>query len=258
MFLAALISAILPGAGHFLVYRRRSGLFLLLGVASLFSLYCGLRLPKTIYGSLLPIFAVIGLCVFATWDAAYARKPPGAKPSQWWLAALLPAAFAAGILHNNWLMRASGFGVFVVPAASMAPAIPEGSRVMVDRQYYRHTTPRRGEIVVGMSPISPGIFIAKRVIAVEGETIEILGDTVLINRTPIQEPYVLLHGPVPHQLAHTAPITLPAGKLFVLGDNRHVSLDSRSPEFGLVDVAAVRGKVIYRFPSWQVDLKKFE
>ncbi|HEY6305726.1 MAG TPA: signal peptidase I, partial [Candidatus Angelobacter sp.] len=81
------------------------------------------------------------------------------------------------------------------PSRSMAPAIPEGSRVMVDTWYYRHATPRRGDVIVAMSPMSPGILILKRVVAVGGETVEVRGDTVLVNGTPIHEPMRCSKGP---------------------------------------------------------------
>jgi signal peptidase I len=257
LFLGALLSAVLPGAGHFLLSRWRRGLVLLAVFAILFLVYWWLRLPQTLYGAFLPPLAVIGLCVFATWDAAYANRQGATKPTQWWLAALLPAALFAGTVDNNWIMRASGFRVFSVPSHSMEPAIPEGSRVMVDGPYYLHATPRHGEIVICIVPNSPGLFFAKRVIAVAGETIEVRGDKVLINGTSIDEPYAKFVGPTPSELARVRPITLPPGTLFLMGDNRHLSFDSRMAEFGLVDVSAVRGKVIYSIPSLAGHEKKF-
>lgn len=258
LFCAALLSAILPGAGHFIIGRWRKGVSFASAFAVFSLVYWSLRLPQTIYGAALPIFALIFLCVFATCDAAYAGRDARTRPSQWWLAVLLPAALLGVVVHDNWEIRAAGFAAFLVPSSSMAPTIPEGGRVMVDRWYYRHAMPRRGEIIVAISPSYPGIFIAKRVIAVSGETIEVRGDTVLINGQPIEEPYAMFQGPVPYALQQIGPVTLPNGKLFVMGDNRHVSLDSRIPKFGLVDVAAVRGKVIYGMPSWKSEVKKFD
>jgi signal peptidase I len=252
-----MFSAVLPGAGHFLVGRWRKGLVLLAVFAIMFLAYRWLRLPQTIYGAVLPIWVRVGFCIYATWDAAYGGKQRP-KPSQWWLAALLPTALVAGVVHGNWVLRASGFGVFSVPSQSMAPAIPLGSRVMVDRSYYRHATTRHGEIVVFTLPKSPGIYLLKRVIAVGGETIEVRGDSVLVNGTKIDEPYALFKGPVPTEIARVRPFTLPAGTIFVMGDNRHLSLDSRQPDFGPVDYSAIRGKVIYELDWFQGDVKRFD
>jgi signal peptidase I len=82
------------------------------------------------------------------------------------------------------------------------------------------------------------------VIATSGDTIKIQGDVVYLNGKLLSEPYTRFEGPE-DALESVAPTTLPAGKLFVMGDNRHVSFDSRYARFGLVDIAAVRGKVIY-------------
>jgi signal peptidase I len=257
LFCGALLSATLPGTGHFLLSRWRKGIFLLLVFALWFLGYWWLRLPQTVYGVLVTFPAAIGWCVFATWDAAYAGKRPGTMPSQWWLAALLPAALLAGVVHSNWELRASGFGTFSMTGSSMAPAIPEGSHLMVDRWYFRQRAPHRDDIVVFPSATKPGVLLVKRVIAVGGETIKVEGETVLINGKAIVEPYARFEGSS-NELPWVVPTILPAGKLFVMGDNRHLSFDSRYKEFRLVDVSSVRGKVIYTLPSLGSEIKYFD
>src|SRR5262249_24239386 len=86
---AALLSAALPGIGHFLMGRWRRGISLLVIFGAWLAIYCLLRLPQNIYGAILPILALAGLCVFAEWDVAYSDKR-AVKPSQWWLLILLP------------------------------------------------------------------------------------------------------------------------------------------------------------------------
>lgn len=253
---AAVLSSFLPGAGQFLVRRWLRGLLLILAFASEVLLYLWLRLPRILVGAIAPTLGVIGLCVLATWDAAYGGKSGPAKPSQWWLALLLPAALLAGILHGNWQLRASGFRVYSMISRSMAPTLAVDSRVMVDRWHYRHLTPQRGDVVVFVSPNDNSILIIKRVIAVGGDTIEGRADTVLVNGTPVSEPYVTLEGAVPDVLAGFKPATLPVGTLFVMGDNRHNSFDSRL--FGLVEVRSIRGKVIYTIPSFTGEARKFQ
>ena len=126
----------------------------------------------------------------------------------------------------------------------MAPAFPEGSDLVVDTRYYRHESPRRGDIIVFPASTRPGLLLFKRVIATGGDTIKIEGDVVYLNGNLLSEPYAKCEGSG-DALLSVAPIALPAGKLFVMGDNRHVSFDSRYAGFGLVDITAVRGKVIY-------------
>src|SRR5262249_2338382 len=153
------------------------GLLLFLALVVELLLYWWLRLPRTLVGAIMPILAVIALGVLAAWDAVYAGKSGPAKPSQWWLALFLPAALLAGMVHSNWQMRAAGFGVYSLASQSMAPTLPLNSRLMVDRWYYLHTAPQRGDLVV---LLSHRVLIIKRVIALGGETIEVRGDNVLV------------------------------------------------------------------------------
>jgi signal peptidase I len=257
LLLAALLSTLLPGAGHFLVRRYGKALLLLLILGVWFVAYCWLRLPQTAYGAILPILALAGLCVFGAWDVAYSGGRPEPKPSQWWLAAFLPLALYAGSAWGSLALRTAGFQVFSIPAASMAPAIPEGSRVVADRRYYVNRKIRHGEIIIFVSAMDPQLLVAKRVIAVGGEKIQVEGETVLINGERISEPYAVFKGSS-RDLPSVGPTILPADRLFVMGDNRNVSFDSRYEEFGLVDVNEVRGKVIYRLSTINTDLTRFD
>jgi signal peptidase I len=126
----------------------------------------------------------------------------------------------------------------------MAPALPEGSDLVVDSRYYRRQDPQRGDIIIFPAPTRPGLLLFKRVIATSGDTIKIQGDVVYLNGKLLSEPYAKFEGSGDAPLS-VAPTTLPAGKLFVMGDNRYVSFDRRYAGFGLVDIAAVRGKVLY-------------
>ena len=89
--------------------------------------------------------------------------------------------------------------------------------------------------------------IIKRVIAVGGDTVDIdfYKGTVSVNGQELDEPYV----GTPTNLSYDMkfPLTVPAGKLFVLGDNRNDSIDSRSTDIGLINENKVLGKVIFRF-----------
>jgi signal peptidase I len=252
-----LLSALLPGAGHLLVHRRFKGLLLFLTFVLMFVLFWWLRLPRTIVGIIAPIPLLIGLCVLATWDAAYASTRTDSKPTQWWLAILLPTALFAGAIHFNWQLRVSGFNVYSIPSTSMSPTIPFNSRAMVDRWRYHDNTPQPGDIIVFVPPSDSSIVIVKRVIAVAGQTIEVDRDRVLVDGHHISEPYAVFKGVLPAELSKVAPIKLAQDKIFVMGDNRHISFDSRM--FGPVDVSAVRGKLIYVVPSlFKGDAKTLE
>jgi signal peptidase I len=238
------MSAILPGAGHFLIQRRRNGLLLVLAFLLLPLLFRPLGLPRTVGGLGFSGLAFIGLAIVAMVDAGYSG-PRETRARQVWLALLLPIALLAGIIHANWALRVSGFRPYAVMGGSMAPAIPEGTRIMVDAFYYRKQSPKRGDIVACLLPTNARLIVIKRVIAVGGETIEIRDGKVRVNGTAIEEPYLSSKEPMTGEFDRLRPTPLPTGKLFVMGDARELSFDSRMRNFGLVDVTSVRGRVIY-------------
>jgi len=110
-----------------------------------------------------------------------------------------------------------------VDGTSMEPNLMNGEYLIVSKVSYLLSQPKRGDIIVFPSPY-PGEnneFI-KRVIGLPGETVSIVDGTVYINGVALSEPYV-----VNHDQSNMAPVTVPDGEYFVLGDNRPVSLDSR-------------------------------
>ena len=110
------------------------------------------------------------------------------------------------------------------------------------------TEPERGDIVIITQPNSFNEPIVKRVIAVGGDTIDIDFDkaTVSINGKMINEPY--LGSPTTNdEHAWQYPLTLKEGQVFVMGDNRQHSSDSRSPDIGLIDENYLLGQVLLRF-----------
>ena len=150
------------------------------------------------------------------------------------LAALGALALAAGLL----LARGA-----TVRGESMAPALHGGERLLVETASHRLRAPARGDIVVVqvsdetwlLSSLSGGRFV-KRVVGLPGATIEIRGGRVLIDGSPLAEPYA--PDPAPRDVARTA---VPADAYYVLGDNRGASDDSRT--WGPVARTAVDGRV---------------
>jgi signal peptidase I len=243
---AAFLSTAIPGAGHFLIQRRKKASLFLLAFLFLLFLYWPLRLPRHLAGTLLLALGMFALHTFAGLDAGYGRHERNARISLWWALALLLIGLYAAWTQSTLALRASGFQFFSIPASSMERTVPLGSEVMVDRWAYRHSSPAHGDIVIYLN--SEGIYLMKRVIALEGDTIEIRNKKVFLNGNLLTEPYVIHTGDAPPDMNYLDQLKIPEGKMFVMGDNRDVSLDSRSPDIGAVDVTSLRGAFIYTVP----------
>jgi signal peptidase I len=128
------------------------------------------------------------------------------------------------------------WGVARVSEDSMAPTLTDGDQVLLD-----HTArPARGDVVVLTAPDGTGTVL-KRVAAVGGNRVGIDDGTLVVNGTPVVEPYFdrsRIDG------EYFGPVTVPAGTFWVLGDNRGESVDSRS--FGPVPAGSLIGRVTVR------------
>lgn len=134
------------------------------------------------------------------------------------------AAIAAGIAA---LLRLYVFESISIASASMEPTLPVGSVAVLDKVTYRFRTPRRGDIVIFRSPVAPEEEMGKRIVALEGDIVEIKGKRLVLNGRLAAEPYTL-HARVLERLVGDdfGPVRVPAGHAFVLGDNRDRSEDS--------------------------------
>jgi signal peptidase I len=126
-----------------------------------------------------------------------------------------------------------------IEGESMSPTLHTGGRVVLNG-VYRFTSPHRGDIVVFDPPIPAASPYIKRVIALPGETIEIHDGAVYIDGELLREDY--LHGSGTPCRAHCA-LTVPDDAVFVMGDNRANSSDSR--DFGPVAVDSILGEALF-------------
>jgi signal peptidase I len=132
---------------------------------------------------------------------------------------------------------------------SMETTLEQNDRVLVSKLDYRFRAPIRGDIIV-FNPPTPDATIpyVKRVVAVGGETVDLRGGNLFVNGQAVSFPEA--HGATQPQAPQIAyPFTVPEGQVFVMGDNRTFSSDSRT--FGPVPVGNIIGKVILRF--WPFD-----
>ncbi len=138
------------------------------------------------------------------------------------------------------------FRVVVVEGASMNDTLVDGDRlVLLSNTLYQK--PEQGDIIVASkNSFRGGECVVKRVIATEGQEVNIAGGIVYVDGVALDEPYIdpavpTLVGQYHHM---TFPLIVDEGKVFVLGDNRDESLDSRSMELGLIDERQILGKAI--------------
>ncbi len=182
-------------------------------------------------------------------------------------AALVAVAVLVAITINTFVAQA-----FYIPSASMVPQLRVNDRVVVSKLAYRLHDPRRGDIVVFSAPPAEqqavkvagdplsralqrvgrmlGVAesqteLIKRVIGLPGETVEGRNGGIYIDGRSLIEPYL----PPGTMTSSFGPIVVPAGHLWVMGDNRPFSSDSRV--FGSIPGTTVVGRVIWRV--WPVN-----
>ena len=148
-------------------------------------------------------------------------------------------AIVVVFLLFSFVFRAVG-----VDGDSMVPTLADGDWLAVASVT---TEIERGDIVVINQPWERHVPIVKRVIAVGGDTVYIDFDRneVYVNGEKLNEPYISEPTRVSYDVSF--PLQVEEGKLFVMGDNRNVSLDSRSSKIGMIDERYVLGKAVVRF-----------
>ena len=154
------------------------------------------------------------------------------------LESIIPAILIA-VLLNLFVVQPTK-----VRGESMEPTLHTNEYLLVEKISFRLHLPRRGDVVVFKYPRDEAENFIKRVIAVPGDTVEIVSGRVYINGQPIVEPYLLQ---LPRESMPSTKI--PQGQLFVLGDNRLNSNDSRS--FGMVSLDEVLGRAWLRY--WPIN-----
>lgn len=166
------------------------------------------------------------------------------------VASCLLAPVAAGVLYAvnpqgarslDPRERILGIGLYRVPGESMRPSFPPGSIVATRASAADLATLRRGDVVAFMPPHHPDQVWLKRVIALAGETVELREGRVFVDGRELDEPYVSRERVDVRGMRDFGPHRVRAGGMFLLGDNRDRSEDSRY--WGDADLTALRGIV---------------
>lgn len=157
------------------------------------------------------------------------------------------------VIAAAWALRTYVIEPFQIPSASMEETIQTGDMVFTEKVSYRFDDPKPGEIVVFPDPQVPSRVLIKRVIATEGQTVNLVDGDVYVDGQKLDEPYTLGKQSVALQTVPgviiSYPYTVPDGYVWVMGDNRTNSSDSRY--FGPVQSSLVFGKAVMIY--WPVD-----
>jgi signal peptidase I len=259
----SLLAYPLPGAGFYVLGRqRRLAVWMAIGV----SLWALMVIAVRTRHPMLCVFAIAGTLLAVLWslaDTAFARAGEARGAARAWLVAIaiIVGSRGAALAGKHWLVEG-----FQMPSGSMVPTLLVGDQMFVKKGH----DVARGDVVVFEFPMDRSTDYVKRVVAIGGDTIEVTRGVVSINgaaleQTPLEsecpeqeEPgwcqlaretnagrsYTIMRMPG-RPAADFPSTTVPEGQLFVMGDNRENSYDSR--RWGPVPLDHIKGKatVIY-------------
>ena len=162
------------------------------------------------------------------------------------------------------LIRTFVIQAFKIPSGSMIPTLLIGDHILVNKFIYGtkipfsdkriliFNRPKRGDIIVFKYPENPKKDFIKRVIAIENDVLEERDKVVYVNGKEIREPYAYYADKNIRQKGdprdNFGPLTVPENKVFVMGDNRDQSYDSRY--WGFVDIKEISGEALIIYWSW--------
>lgn len=192
-----------------------------------------------------------------------AKTQTGAKSTVREYAEAIIIALILALIIRTFIIQA-----FKIPSGSMLPTLQIGDHLLVNKFMYGFREPftgtviipvkdvQRNDIIVFRFPRDPRLDYIKRVVAVGGDTVEGRDKVIYVNGEPYDDKYAvhldsntLNAGNSPRD--NFGPVTVPEGKVFVMGDNRDNSFDSRF--WGFVDDKAILGKALIIYWSWDVE-----
>ena len=258
---ALLLSLITPGLGQMYNGRLKRGVILYLGGISLATMFSLTGLFLKFYGMVLSLVILFAFLLFVWLDAfigALKLKQITLRPYNKWylyLIAFLICTFFMQPLATSWI-RNKIARAYKIPSSGMESALLVGDYFIADMGIYKKEKPKRGDIIVFEFPKDPSKEFVKRVIGLDGEKVEIIKNKIHINGQLIVDPWghykdeIQLGGTtIPSPGDRFGPVVVPRDSLFVLGDNRDNSQDSRY--WGFVVLNRIKGKALYIY--WAKD-----
>ena len=185
------------------------------------------------------------------------RSAPPKKPLWREYGEALLVALLLALVIRTFVVQA-----FKIPSESMLQTLLVGDHLLASKfsygvkvpftnyYVYKGSDPQRGEIIIFEYPNDPSVDYIKRIVGVPGDIIEVRNKQLFRNGEPVKESFVRFTEPDRIQPVRDnfGPVTVPADKYFVMGDNRDNSMDSRF--WGFVDRSAIRAKAWRIYWSW--------
>jgi signal peptidase I len=244
------------GLGVGFVYVGELGL----AVASIFCLYGLIAIAGwtgAMTSSVVGLWCVFILClgIFAAsaiWPAAIAfrhRNRVAKGYNRWWfyLLWLLMACVISIVAYKSRGVM-FGYDLYRAPSVAMSPTIERDDFFLVDAWRYHRHTPTDGEIVVLTLNDGTGIKYVKRIVGIPGDRIELRDSTLFRNGQPVREPYVHPVAAFPSYGRDFGPVVIGPSQVFVLGDYRDNSVDSR--KWGVIPIGLIQGRAQFIWLSF--------
>jgi signal peptidase I len=252
-WVAGLLTVLTPGLGHIYLGQARRGitLFILVMIADTLLMFAMMGVLARFWMFAVSLGLLLGLWLYIMVDAVHRAQRMHDYPYQGYhrwttyagaflLACLIFAGPCIYAVHAN----ASGQLLLLnAVTPSMEPTLRVGEYFLADATYYRSRLPSRGEVAVYLHPKQAHLYYIKRIVAAEGGRIAIRGGRAVVNGMAVEEPYVDA-GSAEGRFADMPELRVPAGYVYVLGDNRANSVDSRDTvAHGVVPIANLIGRV---------------
>jgi len=252
-WVAGLLTVLTPGLGHLYIGQPRRGitLFILVMIADTLLIFAMMGVLARFWMIATSLALLLGLWLYIGVDAVLRAQRATHLVlhghSRWAVFAgafvLACLVFAAPCIYGL-KAKASGRLLWLnATSASMEPTLETGEYILADASYYQVRQPMRGELAVYRHPRNPDAPpLIRRIIAVEGDRVAVKGGRAVVNGIGIEEPYLepLPSGVILPDMQETR---VPAGNVFVLGDNRLSSMDSRNTaEHGPVPLGNLIGR----------------
>ena len=233
-WLAVFLSNLIPGIGQFYVRKHIWGVIFII---------CWIAFAIISKNTLLTTFPLAILSVFACYHA-YISSPVHRESSKKLIFIISGIIFIYSFINLHGLIR-SRIRPFKIPTIAMAPTVNQGDRILVKMP--KKYEPKRGDMIVYISPEAQNQLYLKRAVAFGRETIEIKDGSVYINDKKLDtDPFRNFQYTAAGPFAKKGkPFTVPVGEIFVLGDNSFRSRDSRF--IGSIPKSNVIGKAYKRY-----------